>query len=189
MRKNKKDDSIDKLLDEQRKNLRFVDSEPIQNSSAKKFVTVDEVAPSGGFVPENLRPRAGVIKRPKLDNYVDIRKFKLEKNKKLLEEQNLAGENDSNGDLKISNDSFDSHKDDDDLFGVDYVLNKNSKPLNGLPEKEKSPFSDRRDEIVPEPEEVRKSRVEKSRKKIFKKKMDADLVPQKTYSTYFDDLE
>ena len=214
--KNKKND-IDSILNEQRKNLRFVDSGVPLPSKQTKFVTVDDAILNDEIVPAPVAPApAPSVRRPyvkqNVGEYVDLRKFKIEKNKKRLEEQNAAAKN-------VIDEKLIDDDDDDDLFGIDYVMggkNKKNENLNfdSVGNKFVSPrkFASAKNEIggtkpapsalksasipprpaldiVPEPEKVRKPRVEKAAQKAKRSKTDADLIPQKTYFTYFDDLE
>ena len=204
MKKDKK--LIDKLLEEQRKNLRFVGSDSADIGKSGRFVTVDDViepepvvssSPAGSFGSNFLSQASSGSYGGKVDGYVDIRKFKMDRAKKLeAEEQENS---------KLNPLPDESELGDDDFFDDDFNFKGKNPNLTSAEKKvlrEPNGTLDFKDvinsrpaafgtnlDVVPEPKSVRRTRTEKDRVERRKKRVDADLIVKKTYATFFDDFE
>ena len=191
-----KKNDIDKILEAQRKNLRFVGegSDAKKASGNSKFVTVDShpqvVAPVPKMVVSQEAAASAVKKSDKVGTYVDIRKLKLERNR-LAQKQELQAE------------KIEEHvkpeidlTEDDNKFGVDFVLNKQKAAIDNARAKANGetkkfdPLGSKAvgykflpNEVpVPEPAAVR------TKRRLSARKIDDDLVDKKIFNTYFDDL-
>ena len=181
---------LDKIVEEQRKNLRFVEDaiEPSKRVSSE-FITVDSNKTIGAknkpSLPANYAKTYG---KPKVGGYVDIRKIKLDRIKKDQEE---LAKRQAEEELNNSKSEVFDEDEDDDKFGIDQILNRQREKINearGLPPASSElKIGDSLTDIVPEPAAVREGRAAKiSLPK--RKKLDDDLVIKKTYNSYFDDL-
>lgn len=191
-----KKNDIDKILEAQRKNLRFVgeDSDTKKTSGNSKFVTVDSqpqvINPVPKMVFSQEAAASAVKKSEKVGTYLDIRKLKLERNR-LAQKQELQAEKiEEHVEPKID------LTEDDDKFGVDFVLNKQKAAIDNARAKANGetkkfdPLGSKAvgykflpNEVpVPEPAAVR------TKRRLSARKIDDDLVDKKIFNTYFDDL-
>ena len=191
-----KKNDIDKILEAQRKNLRFVgeDSDVKKASGNSKFVTVDShqqvVAPAPKMVFSQEAAASAVKKSEKVGTYLDIRKLKLERNR-LAQKQELQAEK-----IEEHVEPEIDLTEDDDKFGVDFVLNKQKAAIDNARAKangEAKKFDPLESKAVgykflpnevpvPEPAAVR------TKRRLAARKIDDDLVDKKIFNTYFDDL-
>lgn len=194
-----KKNDIDKILEAQRKNLRFVgeDSDTKKTSGNSKFVTVDSqpqvINPVPKMVFSQEAAASAVKKSEKVGTYLDIRKLKLER-RRLAQEQQEKQEQRAEQIEEVDEPELDDA--DDDKFGVDFVLSKQKAAIDNARAKANGetkkfdPLGSKAvgykflpNEVpVPEPAAVR------TKRRLSARKIDDDLVDKKIFNTYFDDL-
>ena len=194
-----KKSDIDKILETQRKNLRFVDQDsnlPRPNKNSE-FVTVDSK-------PAILEPASSDVKVSRDDGeafkkavknsgtvgtYIDIRKLKLEKKRLALADKQ------ENAEKEVELDE-DEEPVNDDKFGIDFILNKQQSAIEDARAKSNGnakKFDPIKSQAVgykflPNEVPVPAPALVGNKKKSAQRKVDDDLVDKKIFNTYFDDL-
>lgn len=172
-----KKDQFDKLIEQQRKNLKFTSSEQ-KPENYGRFVVAGEEPVHASAELKHVQPRpvsVAPVQSQQHKDYVDIRKLKMERRQKTEQ-----GTNDDR--------SFDDEPDklpqrvipQKPVRDLAVDFSRGQRPVQPRTTNFSAPAAA---PLPPAPKSVLAAR-----KPTAKKKIDSDLVEKKTYATFFDDL-